>query len=153
MQDLNLPDYEFRFQREDDHVRIYDELRKKYVALTPEEWVRQNFIRFLVSEKAVPAGLIQQEKQLVINTMSRRPDIVVHDKHGKAVMIIECKAPEVKISQDTFDQVARYNSALKVPYLIVTNGLQHYCCKIDIVSNTYSFLKDIPVYEDLRLKT
>ena len=149
MQELNLPPYVFRYQRDGDQVRIFDELRKKYIALTPEEWVRQNFIRCMVEEKNVPSGLIVQEKKLVMNTMTRRPDIVIYNRNAEAVMIIECKAPEVRIGQDTFDQIARYNSVLLVPYLIVTNGLNHYCCKMDYTNEAYSFLEDIPTYQEM----
>ncbi|MEA1898853.1 MAG: type I restriction enzyme HsdR N-terminal domain-containing protein [Bacteroidota bacterium] len=149
MQELNLPSYEFRLKKEDGQLRIFDEVRKKYVALTPEEWVRQNFIRYLVDKKQVPAGLVVIEKTLLMNTMSRRPDILIHDKQGNPVMIIECKAPEVKISQDTFDQIARYNSVLRVPYLVVTNGMQHFCCLMDYPNSSYRFIEDIPDYPDM----
>jgi len=149
MQELNLPSYEFRLKKDDGQVRIFDEVRKKYVALTPEEWVRQHFIMYLINQKQVPAGLIILEKQLIMNKMSRRPDILIHDKQGKPVMIVECKAPEVNITQDTFDQVARYNSVLSVKYLVVTNGLQHFCCLMDYQRNTYRFLEDIPEYDEM----
>ncbi|MCD4725934.1 MAG: type I restriction enzyme HsdR N-terminal domain-containing protein [Bacteroidales bacterium] len=149
MQDLNLPPYDFRISKKDGQFRIFDEIRKKYVALTPEEWVRQHFIMYMVNEKQVPAGLIVLEKKLILNTMTRRPDILIHDRQGKPLMIIECKAPEVKISQDTFDQVARYNSVIRVPYLVVTNGLQHYCCLMDYNRQTYKYLEDIPDYKTI----
>lgn len=130
-------------------MRIFDEVRKKYVALTPEEWVRQHFIMYLINQKQVPAGLIILEKKLIMNKMSRRPDILIHNRQGEAVMIVECKAPEVNITQDTFDQVARYNSVLSVQYLVVTNGLQHFCCQMDYKGNTYRFLEDIPEYNEM----
>ncbi len=149
MQDLNLPPYDFRISKKDGQFRIFDEIRKKYVALTPEEWVRQHFIMYMVNEKQVPAGLIVLEKKLILNTMTRRPDILIHDRQGNPLMIIECKAPEVKISQDTFDQVARYNSVIRVPYLVVTNGLQHYCCLMDYGKQTYKYLEDIPDYKTI----
>jgi len=149
MQELNLPSYEFRLKKDDGQVRIFDEVRKKYVALTPEEWVRQHFIMYLINQKQVPAGLIILEKQLIMNKMSRRPDILIHNRQGEAVMIVECKAPEVNITQDTFDQVARYNSVLSVQYLVVTNGLQHFCCQMDYIGNTYRFLEDIPEYNEM----
>ncbi|MCK5766487.1 MAG: type I restriction enzyme HsdR N-terminal domain-containing protein [Bacteroidales bacterium] len=149
MQELNLPSYEFRLKKDDGQVRIFDEVRKKYVALTPEEWVRQHFIMYLINQKQVPAGLIILEKKLIMNKMSRRPDILIHNRQGEAVMIVECKAPEVNISQDTFDQVARYNSVLSVQYLVVTNGLQHFCCQMDYKGNTYRFLEDIPEYNEM----
>lgn len=149
MQDLNLPPYDFRISKEDGQFRIFDEIRKKYVALTPEEWVRQHFIMYMVNEKQVPAGLIVLEKKLILHTMTRRPDILIHDRQGKPLMIIECKAAEVKISQDTFDQLARYNSVIRVPYLVVTNGLQHYCCLMDYGGQTYKYLEDIPDYKTM----
>jgi len=149
MQELNLPSYEFRLKKDDGQVRIFDEVRKKYVALTPEEWVRQHFIMYLINQKQVPAGLIILEKQLIMNKMSRRPDILIHNRQGEAVMIVECKAPEVNITQDTFDQVARYNSVLSVQYLVVTNGLQHFCCQMDYKGNTYRFLEEIPGYNEM----
>ena len=149
MQELNLPSYDFRLKKDDGQVRIFDEIRKKYVALTPEEWVRQHFIMFLIHEKKVPAGLMILEKQITMNTMLRRPDILIHNRQGAPVMIVECKAPEVDITQDTFDQIARYNSVLKVPYLLVTNGLRHYCCRMDYQEGTYKFLKDIPDYDGM----
>lgn len=146
MQELNLPIYKFRLKMTGSEGRIFDVVRKKFVALTPEEWVRQNFIRFMMDQKHVPAGLIAIERSIIMNTMSRRPDVLIHDRKGSAVMIIECKAPEVKISQIAFDQIARYNAVLKVPHLVVTNGLEHYCCQMDYMANTYKFLQDIPDY-------
>lgn len=149
MQDLNLPQYDFRIEGSEDQLSIFDPIRKKYVALTPEEWVRQHFIQYLIHEKNLPSGLILLEKTLVYNKMKRRPDIVAHDRQGKPILIVECKAPDVKITQETFDQIARYNSVLKVPYLIVTNGMKHYCCLMDYSLGKYAFLKDIPMYEEM----
>jgi hypothetical protein len=149
MQELNLPTYEYRLQREGGQVRIFDPIRKKYVALTPEEWVRQHFINYLLTEKSAPAGLMILEKKIIMNTMTRRPDILVYDKKGEPVLIVECKSPEVAISQDTFDQIARYNSVIRASYLVVTNGLQHYCCKMAHEDNSYQFLEDVPNYADM----
>jgi hypothetical protein len=149
MQELNLPKYEYRLQRDGGQIRIFDPLRKKYVALTPEEWVRQHFVNFLISEKNVPSGLVILEKKIIMNTMTRRPDILVYNKMGEPVLIVECKAPEVAITQDTFDQIARYNSVIRAPYLVVTNGLQHYCCKMDHGNGGYRFLEDIPDYMEI----
>jgi hypothetical protein len=149
MQELNLPSYDFRIRREGEQLQIFDEIRKKYVVLSPEEWVRQHFVRFLVEEKNVPAGLLVLEKQIIMNRMIRRPDVVVHDRAGRAVMVVECKAPEVKVTQQAFDQIARYNSVVRCPYLVVTNGLQNFCCQMDHENNTYSFLEDIPDYENM----
>lgn len=149
MQELNLPQYDFRLRKENEQFQIFDEIRKKYVALTPEEWVRQHFIQYLVNQKKVPASLMILEKKIVMNRMDRRPDILVHSKQGKPIMIVECKAPEVKISQDVFDQIARYNSVLNAPYLVVTNGLQHFCCLMDPDENTYRYLEEVPDYDEI----
>ena len=149
MQELNLPSYQFRLRKEKDQFQIFDEIRKKYVALTPEEWVRQHFVMFLVNVKQVPASLMILEKRIVLNTMSRRPDILVHNNKGEPVMIVECKGPEVDISQDVFDQIARYNSVIKARYLVVTNGMKHYCCQMNPGDNTYHFLQDVPAYVDM----
>jgi hypothetical protein len=153
MQELNLPSYEFKTRKENAQVRIFDEVRKKYVALTPEEWVRQHFTQFMIHQKDVPAALIIMEKKLIINTLSRRPDILIHDRNGNPLMIIECKSPDVKISQDTFDQVARYNSVLNVPYIVVSNGIQHFCCRMEYSSNSYQFLEEIPDYAEMMAQT
>lgn len=149
MKALNLPPYEFRLRETAGQKQIFDEIRKKYVALTPEEWVRQHFVRFLVEEKGVPAGLMAMEKSLTYNAMQRRPDIVAHDRHGQALMIVECKAPEVSIRQETFDQIAKYNAVLHVPFLVVTNGLKHYCCWMDYDKQSYRFLPDIPSFMEM----
>ncbi len=149
MHELNLPSYDFRVRTEGGKPRIFDEVRKKFVALTPEEWVRQHFIMFLIHHRSTPAGLIIMEKILTMNTMTRRPDILVHDRRGRPLMIIECKAPGVKVTQETFDQVARYNAVLHVPYLVVTNGMVHYCCRMDYRDNTFHFLQDIPDYNEI----
>ena len=146
MQELNLPTFDFRVRKTDGQVRIFDIIRRRYVVLSPEEWVRQHFVKFLIEYKDVPAGLIALEKTIIMNTMNRRPDILVYDRKGSAVMIIECKAPEVNVSQTAFDQVARYNAVLRVPYLVVTNGLDHYCCRMEFLRNSYSFLEEIPDY-------
>lgn len=130
-------------------MEIFDDIRKKFVALTPEEWVRQNFISFLVKQKKYPAALFAIEKSLSLNKMQKRSDVVIYNNRGEALMIIECKAPSVRIDQHVFDQVARYNIAFKVSYLVVTNGLQHYCCSIDHENENYYFLKEIPGYKDI----
>src|SRR3989337_293887 len=131
MQQLNLPIYSFKIKSEGEKKFIYDEIRKKFVSLTPEEWVRQNFIRYLIHEKQFPATLIVIEMAMKYNRMKKRGDVVVYDRAGKPVVIVECKAPDVKITQNAFDQVARYNMALKVKYLVATNGLTHYCCSMN----------------------
>ena len=128
---------------------VLDVYRKRFVKLTPEEEVRQRFARYLVEEKGFPASLIMTEYALKLNKLSRRCDILVHKPAGHPALLVECKAPEVNINQASFDQVARYNLAFSVRYLIVTNGLKHYCCQIDFETEEISFLSEIPAYEAL----
>ena len=144
MQRLNLPTYNFKLKSSENKTLIFDKLRKKYVVLTPEEWVRQHYVCFLIEEKEYPISLIALEKQLIINNRRKRTDILVFNNKGNHEIIVECKAPSIKITQDTFDQIARYNLKLKANYLIVTNGLEHFYCKMDFEKETYIFLKDIP---------
>ena len=146
MQKLNLPTYNFKLKSSENKTLIFDKFRKKYLVLTPEEWVRQHFIHFLVDEKKYPTSLIAIEKQLTINNRKKRTDILVFNNEGNHDIIVECKAPSIKITQDTFDQIARYNLKLKANYLIVTNGLEHFYCKMDFVNENYIFLKEIPDY-------
>lgn len=143
MQQLNLPFYQITLKEENGKHFIYDDIRKKYLSLTAEEWVRQNFIKYLISEKNVPASLVVIEKGLKLNQLTKRADVLIY-KDSSPMVLIECKAPNVKISQDTFDQISRYNLTFKVPYLIVTNGMNHYCCQIDFENNSYVFLEEIP---------
>lgn len=147
MQKLNLPGYSFRVKSNEKHTLIFDEIRKKYVVLTPEEWVRQHFMQLLLKEKNYPVSLMAIEKQLIINNLKKRTDILIFSPDGTPNIIVECKAPSVKITQSTFDQIARYNLKLKANYLIVTNGLQHYFCILDTINESYIFLKDIPSYQ------
>jgi len=146
MQELNFPSYSFRIKSSENKTLIFDIIRKKYVILTPEEWVRQHVILFLIEEKKYPVSLIAVEKQLKINSLSKRTDVVVFNRKGTPEILIECKAPTVAINQQTFDQIARYNLTAKSNYLMVTNGLNHYFCQIDFEKETYIFLKDIPNY-------
>ena len=146
MQKLNLPTYTFKLKSNENKMLIFDKLRKKYVVLTPEEWVRQHFVEFLIQDKKYPISLIALEKQLTINNRKKRTDILVFNAIGNHDIIVECKAPNIKITQDTFDQIARYNLKLKANYLIVTNGLEHFYCKMDFENETYIFLKDFPDY-------
>ena len=146
---LNLPHYEFKIKKEEEKILILDTQRKKYVKLTPEEWVRQNFIHYLMSEKNYPAALIAIEKELKINGMRKRCDAVVYNLDAEPIMIIEFKAPEVSISQKVFDQVAVYNTKLKVQYLIVSNGLQHQACRINLEDAKYEFFMDVPTYNEI----
>ena len=144
---LNLPTYNFKLKSKENKTLIFDKLRKKYMVLTLEEWVRQHFIHFLTKEKNYPTSLIAIEKQLTINNLKKRSDILVFNTDGKPEIIVECKAPSIKITQDTFDQIARYNLKLKANFLIVTNGLEHFYCKMDYKNETYIFLKEIPYYK------
>jgi hypothetical protein len=147
MQKLNLTTYNFKFKSSENKTLIFDKLRKKYMVLTPEEWVRQHFVYFLIEEKKYPVSLIAIEKQLTINNLKKRSDILVFNTDGKPEIIVECKAPSIKITQDAFDQIARYNLKLKANYLVVTNGLEHFYCKMDFKKETYIFLKMIPDYK------
>lgn len=149
MWQLNLPAYNFRIIKKNEKPFIFDDLRKKFVALTPEEWVRQHFIRFLINVKHYPASLIAIEKQLVINGLKKRCDAVVYSRNAEPLMIIEFKAITVSIAQQTFDQAAVYNSKLKVDYFIISNGLKHYCCRLDKNVLQYNFLDDIPDFDSL----
>jgi hypothetical protein len=146
MQKLNLPNYKFKLKSNENKTLIFDNLRKKYMILTPEEWVRQHFVQFLIEEKNYPPTLIAIEKQVVVNNLKKRSDILVFNKEGNPDIIVECKAPKIKITQATFDQIARYNLKLNANFLIVTNGLTHFYCKMDFKKETYVFLKEIPNY-------
>lgn len=147
MMDLNLPSFPFKVLRKEGKLVIFDPIRKKYLSLTPEEWVRQHFIRYLIEYYDYPRALIRTEMGLQYNQMARRSDIVVYGRDGLPCMIVECKAPDVRICRDTFEQVAAYNKVLKARYLVVTNGINHFCCAIDFEKNRYEFLKEIPQYE------
>ena len=149
MKALNLPEYKFTFKEEDKKTKIFDFIRKKYLVLTPEEWVRQHVVKFLIEERNFPAGLIALERGLKLNGLQKRTDILAYSKKGNPILMVECKAPEVKINQAVFDQIGRYNITFKLPYLVVTNGLQHYCAKIDFTEKRFSFLKEIPYYNEL----
>ena len=146
MEELNLPSYPFKLKNSNNCTQIFDSVRRKYVALTPEEWVRQHFLQYLILEKKFPASLITLEASLRYNQLQKRADVLVYDKSGNPFLMVECKASTVKITQDTFDQIARYNKVFKVKYLIVTNGLTHFCCLMDYSTNTYCYLDEIPTY-------
>ena len=147
MQVLNFPTYQFKIKSSENTNYIFDIIRKKYVVLTPEEWVRQHTLHFLISEKNYPQSLIAVEKQLKVNNLIKRFDILVFNKKGLPAVIVECKSPKIKLNQDTFDQIARYNLNLNAKYLVVTNGLQHYICNLDHENQQYNFLKEIPAYK------
>jgi type I site-specific restriction endonuclease len=149
MQKLNFPSYSFRFKNSENKVSIFDAIRKKFIILTPEEWVRQHVVQFLLEEKKYPKSLINVEKVLMVNGLRKRYDIVVFNPNGTIFILIECKAPEVKISQGTFDQIARYNMTLEAEFLMVTNGLNHYFCLMDFENEKYEFLRELPNYKVL----
>lgn len=144
LQQLNLPEYSLKIQNRDGKSLIFDSIRKKFLILTPEEWVRQNFIQYLIQHLNYPQGLIALEFGIEYNKVKYRPDIVVFNLQGEPFMIVECKAPEVRVDQKVFDQIARYNLNLKVEYLVVTNGMKHFCCRMDYEQKTYKYLNFIP---------
>lgn len=149
MLNLNLPPCEIKIKKTEKGLRIFDSLRAKFVALTPEEWVRQNFVCYLINHKQYPPMLIANEMQIKVNSRIKRCDSVVYDNRMNPLVILEYKAPDVSITKQVFDQIVRYNYVLKVPYLIVSNGLRHYCCQVDYENQTTTYLQDIPVYGDL----
>lgn len=149
MNKLNLPFYQFKTKIINQKTYIFDILRKKYIILTPEEWVRQNFINYLISEKKYPQSRIVNEVQIEINGLKKRCDTLILNEELKPIVIIEFKAPTVELTQLTFDQAAVYNAKLNVSYLIISNGLNHYCCVVDYLSRKYNFLNQIPDYTSL----
>lgn len=146
MERLNLPTYSFNIKSLDKGKQIFDICRKKWVALTPEEWVRQHLLHYFTNELHYPAGLVAIELSIKINRLHRRCDMIVYNRRGKPVLIAECKAPEIKLNQKVFNQVSRYNLDLKVPYLLVSNGIKHYCALLDQESGSYQFLEKFPDY-------
>ncbi len=149
MNDLNLPPFAVRLREQDGKREIFDFLRRRYVALTPEEWVRQHFVHFLVEQKGYPRGLLANELELRIGQKKLRCDTVLYNKVLQPQMIIEYKKPEVSITQRVFNQITVYNMLLHVDYLVVSNGLQHYCCRMDYEHQSYEFLSDIPSFSML----
>lgn len=149
MLSLNLPAFDIKIRTKNGKNVVFDILRQRYVALTPEEWVRQHFVHFLINYKNYPQQLMANEVQIQLHNTVRRCDTVLYRRDLSAQMIIEYKSPDVAITQTVFNQISRYNMAMKVDYLIVSNGLRHYCCKIDNSRRQYSFLPDIPVYTSL----
>lgn len=149
MQPLNLPTYEIKVAGTQTHPTILDVLRRKYVALTPEEWVRQHFTHFLIEHKGYPASLMANEVALKVGDKDLRADSVLYDKALRPRMIMEYKAPSIQLTRRVFEQVTAYNTLLKVDYLIVSNGLTHYCLKVDYANHHHAFLTDIPDYRDI----
>lgn len=146
---LNLPPCELDIIREGDSVKVYDKVRKKYVNLTPEEFVRQNFVNWLMTDLHYPLSHIANEITLDVNNTRKRCDTLIFSQEGTPIVVVEYKAPTVEITQDVFDQIFRYNLALKAKYLVVSNGLRHYCCRIDYENASYNFIPKIPSYEEL----
>lgn len=151
MQALNLPKTELRLQKSGGRTMVFDPLRRKYVALTPEEWVRQHFTHFLMTHKGYPAGVIANEMSITLGNTRKRCDTVIYGPQAQPMMILEYKAPHISITQQVFNQICRYNMRLHVDWLVVSNGLQHYCCRMDYANSTYHFLPDIPSYSQLTL--
>ena len=146
MQNLNFPTYSFRLKNSENNTHIFDVIRKKFVVLQPEEWVRQHCVHYLIQEKKYPISLINVEKVVLINGLKKRYDIVVFNPDGSLALVVECKAPKVKITQAAFDQIARYNLTLKAPYLMVTNGLNHYFCTMNHDLESFEFSESLPNY-------
>ena len=150
MQPLNLPKTNLKIVEKNERRTIFDPFRRKYVTLTPEEWVRQHFVHFLVEHKGYPASIIANEVALELNGTKKRCDTVIYDNEAQPLMIIEYKASSVEITQEVFNQISRYNIKLRVKWLIVSNGLQHYCCRVDYDGMHYCFVPDIPTYETIK---
>lgn len=146
---LNLPPYPLRLKDEAGQHWVFDEVRKKFLVLTPEEWVRQHLVHFLINEKQFPKSLIQLEGGLKYNGLQKRSDILVYNQQGEKLVLAECKAPSVKITQEVFDQIARYNFVHRVKWLLVSNGLEHYCCKLNWETESYQFLPELPPFSQL----
>lgn len=146
MQKLNFSPYVFRFRNTGNRVTVFDEIRKKFIVLTPEEWVRQHVVHYLMQEKKYPKSLINIEKLLSVNGLTKRYDVVVFNPDGSIFLLVECKAPQVKITQSVFDQIARYNLTMQSELLMVTNGHHHYFCKMDYQNEQYIFVENLPEY-------
>lgn len=149
MKELNLPEYSFRIIERDGKRMILDVLRRKYVRLTPEEWVRQNFVQYLIQEGHYPSGLIGIEVPAPFNRLKKRVDILVHDRSGRPLMIVECKSYDLSLDDAVFEQIATYNMKYNVPFLVVTNGMHHYACRLGAGSARPVYLNVIPLYEEL----
>jgi len=146
LQELNFPKFSFRFKNKENKISIFDVIRKRFVILQPEEWVRQHCIHYLIDYKGYPKSLINIEKELIINSLRKRYDIVIFNSDGSIHLIVECKAPSININQNVFDQIALYNLSLNATYLMISNGINHYYCQMDFKKEKYHFLKDIPEY-------
>ena len=149
MQNLNLPQFPFRIQAEAGNTLIFDEFRRRWTVLNPEEWVRQNFLKYLHEIKGFPKTLMAIEKKVFVNGLPQRFDLLVNDRKGDPLMVAEFKAPRIEIGQDVFDQVIRYNNFIKAHYVLVSNGVIHFVCKINYSNNSYEFLKEVPAFSQL----
>ena len=146
MTKLNLPEYPIRIRTQGQRRYVFDEFRKKYVVLTPEEYVRQHFLHYLVNELSYPKSLIKVESGIKYNRMSKRTDITVYDRQARPFLLVECKSTKVDLDGKVFDQLSVYNQTIKANYLVVTNGLKHFCCRLDYQAQSYSFVQEIPSF-------
>lgn len=153
MQSLNLPSFDYKIQRSAVGYRIFDVVRKKYVLLTPEEWVRQHFLHYLINYLSYPRSLCQLEQEIRYNQLQRRPDIVFYDRSASPLVVVECKAPHVDLNQEVLDQLARYNACLRAKVLVITNGIRHFCWRWDEETTQHVLLSDIPCFDALTLST
>jgi type I site-specific restriction-modification system R (restriction) subunit len=149
LQQLNLPAIELKSRTVNERTEVFDPIRKVYVSLTPEEWVRQHFIHYLLTDRQVPAGLIAVEKQIKVNRLSKRCDIVVYNPNGQPLMVVECKAPKIRINQETYNQAIRYNLSLNIRYVVLTNGLNHFCFELDYDQQSHVQMDHIPSFREI----
>jgi hypothetical protein len=149
MQRLNLPDHGVKLRHDAEGDRVWDPLRRKWLVLTPEEWVRQHVLGHLMQDLGCPAALLSLEHTVSLNGLTKRADVVVHDRAGKPLLLVECKAPHIPMDRKVFEQAARYNLVFRVRYLLVTNGLVHYCCRLDLDTGVVEFLPKVPVFEEM----
>ncbi len=149
MLELNLPAFDINIKKSGNKLTVFDNLRRRFVALTPEEWVRQHFVNYLITEKKYPASLIANEIQINLNNQKKRCDSVIYNRAMQPLVIVEYKSPDTKITQEVFNQIANYNIVLKVEYLIVSNGVNHFCCHMDYEQMKFEYLSDIPLYNEL----
>jgi hypothetical protein len=147
---LNFPDYQYSIKSKENKSYIFDPIRKKWLVLNPEEWVRQNCVQFLINEKKFPIGLLQVEKKIEVFNTVKRYDLVVFNTEKKISLLVECKSPSVKITQEAFDQIARYNTVIQSEYLMLTNGLDHFYYQMDFKKKKYIYLTDLPTYNSLK---
>jgi len=149
LQPLNLPPYPFKITDENGQLSLFDEIRKRTIIITPEEWVRQHFVQYLIRQKNYPKSLIKLEGGHKLHGKQKRSDIIAFNSAGEKILLVECKAPSVTIDQKVFDQVARYNIVHKIGLLAVTNGLQHFYCRINFEQQNYRFIEELPAYLEI----